>query len=319
MPDIITTLSGIYAITYILDSLIEVNTDLNILKKNKERHTTAYNIIDDITIKNEVENQKYFTKEILYPKELKEIVIEFKNYIEPENFTICSQRLKDLKINYINILKDIKKYLQNFCENEGSYTPQNNTIDIYKIFSKKNVLSHEFLHMASTNNQSSGFCTLLKDTWIGDGLDEGYTELLNQRIFKVKKTAYTYNLEIVKILELLFDNPKDMEYAYFHNNIFIVYKNFLKYGTKEDFFTILQNLDNLIETDIPIYKKIISTQTKIIIYETLKHTNDKRKIEIANSLLNQNPIIKLLNAKNNIKNNTNKKIKKYNKTHKKRK
>lgn len=106
VPDIITTLSGIYAITYILDSLIEVNTDLNILKKNKERHTTAYNIIDDITIKNEVENQKYFPKEISYPKELKEIVIEFKNYIEPENFTICSQRLKDLKINYINILKD---------------------------------------------------------------------------------------------------------------------------------------------------------------------------------------------------------------------
>ena len=319
MPDIITTLSGIYAITYILDSLIEVNTDLNILKKNKERHTTAYNIIDDITIKNEVENQKYFPKEISYPKELKEIVIEFKNYIEPENFTICSQRLKNLKINYINILKDIKKYLQNFCENEGSYTPQNNTIDIYKKFSKKSVLSHEFLHMASTNNQSSGFCTLLKDTWIGDGLDEGYTELLNQRIFKAKKTSYTYNVEIVKLLELLFDNSKEMEYAYFHNNIFIVYKTFLKFGNKKDFFTILQNLDNLIETDIPIYKKITAIKTKIILYETIKKTNNQNKIKKAKFLLDKDPIIKLIKTKKIIKNNTNKKIKKYNKTHKKRK
>lgn len=307
LPDIITALSGIYAITYILDSLVEISEDLNTLKKNKKRLTDAYNIIDDIKVYQNKTEQKSIPDKITYPKELDEIITKFKNYIDEENFIICTQKLKSLKINYINILKDIKKYLQNFCDNEGIYSPENNTIDIYKIFSKKEVLSHEFLHMASTNNQTSGFCTRLNETWIGNGLDEGYTELLNQRIFEAKKTSYTYNIEIVKLLELLFDNPKEMEYAYFHSNIFIIYKTFLKYGSKEDFFTILQNLDNLIETDIPIYKKVIATKTKIIIYETIKKMANQNKIKIAKSLLDKDPAIKLIKTKNTIKNKTYKK------------
>ncbi len=296
VPDIITTLSGIYAITYILDSLIEVNTDLNILKKNKERHTTAYNIIDDITIKNEVENQKYFPKEISYPKELKEIVIEFKNYIEPENFTICSQRLKDLKINYITILKDIKKYLQNFCENEGSYTPQNNTIDIYKIFSKKNVLSHEFLHMASSKDENCGFhlITRFEDAEIGRGLNEGYTELLNKRIWKYKNNSYRQNVKIVRLIETLFDDPKEMENAFFNNDLDKVFLQFLKYGTKEEFFEIMTNLDNLATTNQIIFSNVDNIKTQLKLYEIIKRSNDPKKITNFENILDENKFIKKL-------------------------
>ena len=98
-----------------------------------------------------------------------------------------------------------------------------------------------------------------------------------------------------------------MEYAYFHNNIFIVYKNFLKYGTKENFFKVIQNLDNLIETDIPIYKKITAIKTKIILYETIKKTNNQNKIKKAKSLLDKDPVIKLIKTKKIIKNKTYKK------------
>lgn len=301
--NIITALSGLYMITYLIDSLFETPKDLRTLKLNKLRHLDAYNIIDNFLVQDKPSNQNLdnldeILKQLSYPNELKEIIITFKNYIDPINFETCIDRLSDLKINYFNLMHDIKKYLQNFCENEGKYIPKDNTIDIYKLFDKNSVLSHEFLHMASTGkDQASGFCTNLDDIWIGNGLDEGYTELLNERIFHSKKLSYNYNIEIIKILELFFDNPKDMEYAYFHGNIFIVYHTFLKYGTKEEFLSLLQTLDNLIETDIPIYKKITAIKAKINLYNIIKRSQNKDKILAAENLLQKDSLIKLLKNK----------------------
>ena len=304
LPNILATLSGIYAISSILDDLIEAPKDLKIIKANKEKHLIAYDLIDQFSpIKNQYNIETNDINQILnnlsYPQELKDIIIKFKEYIDKENLIICLQRLNGVQINYINILHDIKKYLHNFVSNEGSYIPKDNTINIYKIFDKKSVLAHEFLHMASTgDNQNSGFCTCLEDIWIGNGLDEGYTELLNKRIFKNKKISYSYNVEIIELLELFFDNPKDMEYAYFHNNIYIVYQTFLKYGTKEEFFKLIQTLDNLIETDIPFYQRINKTKTKIKLYKILKRSNDKNKILNAKKLLDKDPLITIIHKKN---------------------
>lgn len=302
--NIFTALSGLYVITYLIDSLFETPKDLKTLKFNKLRHLDAYNIIDNFaaqdTLSNSnIDNIDEMLKQLSYPNELKEIIIIFKNYIEPINFETCIGKLNNLKINYFDLIHDIKKYLQNFCEIDGAYIPKDNTIDIYKIFDKNSVLSHEFLHMASTGkNQTSGFCTNLDDIWIGNGLDEGYTELLNERIFNSKHLSYTYNIEIIKILEIFFDNPKDMEYAYFHNNIFIIYQTFLKYGTKEEFFSLLQVLDNLVETDIPIYKKVTAIKTKLNLYNILKRSQNKEKILAAEQILERDPLIKLLKNKN---------------------
>lgn len=303
LTNIITAISGLYAISYIIDSLIETPKDLKILKEGKKRHLAAYSNIDDtqpIKISKNIspEDIDKILKNLSYPKELEEIIIEFKDYIDKENLTACLQRLGSLQINYINIMNDIKKYLQNFTKNDGTYTPINNTIDIFGLFDKKNILSHEFLHMASTGeNESTGFLTILNGVCIGNGLDEGYTELLNKRIFKAKKISYNYNVEIVQLLELLFDNHKEMEYAYFHNNIFILYQTFLQYGSKAEFFQIIQNLDNLIETDIPIYKKITATKTKLNLYKIIKRSNNNEKIKKAETLLNKDPLLKIIKHK----------------------
>ena len=145
--------------------------------------------------------------------------------------------------------------------------------------------------MTSTEeNQLSGFCTFLCDILIGDGLDEGYTKLLNERIFHSKKLSYTYNIEIIKILELFFDNQKDMKYAYFHGNIFIINHTFLKYGTKEEFFSLLQILDNLI--------KVTATKAKLNLYTILKRSQNKDKILATEQILETDPLIKLLKNKN---------------------
>lgn len=298
--------------TCIIDNLFETTKDFKTLKLNKQKHIDVYKIIDDFSNINatsdiNINNIDEILKKLSFPNELKEIIITFKNYIDPVNFELCIKRLSNLKINHINLMHDIKKYLQNFYKSDGVYIPKENTINIYKIFDKKSVLSHEFLHMASTSqNQASGFCTKLDDIWIGNGLDEGYTELLNQRIFNTKKLSYTYNIEIIQLLEIFFDNPKDMEYAYFHNNIFIIYKTFLKYGTKEEFLSLLQTLDNLIETDIPIYKKVSSIKEKINLYNIIKRSKNKDKILTAKSLLEKDPLIKFIKNKNIVLTNTKK-------------
>lgn len=290
---IVTNLLGLYAATYLLDSLSETKRGLKIIKENKKRNLVACFLIDKVpeTIKI---TSNTSSQTIFYPKELEEIILKFQNHVDEETFNTCQIKLQNLHINYFSLINDLKQYLQNFTYKEGSYSPDSNTIDIYKIFGKTSVLSHEFLHLASSNGLSSGFCTLLDDVWFGNGLDEGYTEFLNKKIFNAKHTSYKHNIEIIELLELFFDNPKDFENAYFNNDIFTVYHTFIKYGTKEEFFKLLQNLDNLIETDIPFYQNIIKIKTKAELFEIIQRSNDPNKINKFKDKLNKDYMFKIL-------------------------
>ena len=270
--DIIIVISSMYAISCLIDNIIESPKQIKSVKLNKQKYLIAYNLIDNITKENKINLN---SNNINYPKELKEIITKFIQYTDEENLD-CLQKVQNVKINYIKITKDFKKYLQNFSK-EGTYNIQNNTINIYKLLNKKSVLSHEFLHLISSNNNISGFTTIIDDILIGDGLDEGYTEFLNQKIFKIKKTAYPYNVKLIKKLEQIFENPKEIENAYFHNDFLKLYHTFLKYGTKEEFFHLIQTLDNLIDTDNTIYQKIIYTKEKNNLNKIIQRNKQKIK------------------------------------------
>ena len=158
--------------------------------------------------------------------------------IDEENLKYCAQNLKTVKIENKNIIKEIKNYLSNLDKstiNGGLYYNNTNNIDIF--IDSKQILSHEFIHMCTSNDLNCGFRLDTRfNEEIGMGLNEGYTELLNQRIFKYKHCAYSKNVGIVKLLETFFDNPKDLEDAFFHNDLDKVILQFCKYGTKEEFF-----------------------------------------------------------------------------------
>ena len=100
----------------------------------------------------------------------------------------------------------MKYYLQNIITDStmqaGNYNPYNNTITLFH--KKKDILSHEFLHMASTRDKyRCGFHLQTRfNQEIGRGLNEGYTELLNKRIFNSKSFSYFHNVKIARLIEI---------------------------------------------------------------------------------------------------------------------
>lgn len=238
--------------------------------------------------------------EMSYPTELTEIVEQFKNYVTPENFKTCLHNLQTVKINKITLKNDIKEYLTNRLSlyvKTGVYSPVNNTIDLYS--TSKSTLSHEFLHMASTINYLNiGFSKFRlidnKVFEIGRGINEGYTELLNNRIFGKKRIINYPNVKITRLFETFFDNPKDMENSYFHSNLDSLYQMFCEYGTKEEFFEIMNNLDVLTTTRIPIDTTVTSIRTQFKLYDIIKRSKNQDKISAFEQILDENPLTKLL-------------------------
>jgi len=114
-------------------------------------------------------------------------------------------------------------------------------------------LSHEFLHMASSiysNKSDVSFSGLSQ--WdckgkFGIGLNEGYTELLNNRLFHkdVPTDIYIEERNIARAFELFFNNEKEMMNYYFGCDLpgFINY--FEKFMPREEFIKLLIEIDKL--------------------------------------------------------------------------
>lgn len=301
-------LNGGIFITYISKQLISSS---KIRKQNKQRHLKLYRSVGEIKETNNDElnkiikllfkvndKQDYLNiiKEIKIPEELKEIVNTFVQNVDEKNLKYCAKNLKTVKIENKNIMKQFKDYLSNLEKStlaSGLYYCHTNTIDLF--INSKRVLSHEFIHMCTNNGTDCGFnlCTRYNEK-IGQGLNEGYTELLNTRIFKYKNLSYSKNVSIVKLLETFFDDPKDLENAFFSNDLDKVILQFCKYGTKEEFFNLLENLDNFATGPILLKDFIQYHKLQFKLYEIIKRSNEPNKIQNFENILFQNSLNKIL-------------------------
>lgn len=288
-------------------TITKINLSLFKRKQNKTRNLKLYKMRTSLNARFEqdfFDILKYFNlKEYLeyidnsqFPEEFKEIIKTFVKNVDQENLRLCIRNLNTIKLNKKSIIKDFKDYLNSFLSSlivAGKYYPQENSIDIY--FPSKQVLSHEFIHMCTNNKTNCGFNLDTRfNEEIGLGLNEGYTELLNQRIFKYKHCAYSKNVGIVKLLETFFDNPKDLENAFFHNDLDKVILQFCKYGTKEEFFNLLENLDNFAAGPIPLKDFAQYHKLQFELYEIIKRSNDSVKIQNFENILFQNTLNKIL-------------------------
>lgn len=227
---------------------------------------------------------KYRSQKLIGP-----FVDKLINYIPNEDTKLLNENIQTLKVR--------RKKPAPFSDFGGIYIYDENKI-LYHI---EEDLGHELLHTASyiydprIDTYFSGFSQEDEKNCIGRSLNEGYTELLNYRIFGVSNKDLVYNGEIIiaKLIELFFEDEKEMMHMYFNCNLsgFVDYME--KYAPREEIIKLITDID-----DYSILKKSTITRAKIktiSIYERLykwfvAKCDDQEKIKKMEELIKEDKI-----------------------------
>lgn len=295
---------------------------LNKRQLNKISKYNGYVIKEFPFIDNEsIENRK---KELnkTSSKDLLSLFQKLANYTSEENLKTVYRNILTLKVK-----KNKSKLF--FNGYSGTYDSKLNEIE----YSDKIYLGHEFLHLASSyydfenDEVYSGFEQSNNKFTIGTGLNEGYTELLASRIFNINNRIQSYKqlVQIARLFELFFDDPKDMEKLYFNSNLYGFVKYMNKYADTKSIIKLLLEMDSIcthlsLNPSNPyILYKSIKIQYKLYKW-FIANTKDKEKIKQFENIISENKIMLLLlnkckmklyknspyEQKDNIENNKNK-------------
>lgn len=218
---------------------------------------------------------------------------KLKNYTKEENLQALYRNIKN-----VSIKKQSSIYLTPYS---GLYNAKENKIT----YLDKTALSHEILHMASTyydketNISYIGFKQSKDKSYIGQGLNEGYTELLNSRIYNNNKiTSYHKETKIAKLLEFFFDNPKEMEKFYFKHDLPGLIHHLEQYTSRNDIIKLLLDIDQINSYSNSIYSAIPtikSIKVQISLYNMFeKKCTDKRKVEQFKKIVCEDKIAKII-------------------------
>ena len=156
----------------------------------------------------------------------------------------------ELKLLYTNLKSATLEKCKLKHGTIGVWRPTEKKI-LYKVDKS---LGHELLHVASSfydevrKELQCGFSQASEEglAEIGNGLNEGYTEYLTFQIFGEDKNSGYKNLTLIaRLLELFFDDPKEMEKFYFGHDLpgFIHYmERFIPY---DRMISIILSLDKI--------------------------------------------------------------------------
>lgn len=247
---------------------------------------TIYNAVNNYRLCKDFNNNKKIT--IKNPQKIKAsfstddqkrlLSIKFgKDILKFEKELIKNINNEDLNMLYNN-LKTLKskgsifflQYLQlRFIG--GYYSAKKNKVNILH-FIKDEVINHELLHMASSTydeNQKisySGFCQFnnKSKSCIGRALNEGYTELLNDRYFDgCNIVAPSYNVckfFATKLEEII--GKEEMQSAYFNANLPKLIMELEKYDSQKNIIKFIKSLD--------YFLKYIDINNSIILLPPIK-------------------------------------------------
>lgn len=140
-------------------------------------------------------------------------------------------------------------------EKEGDYSPSSNRIRVFEDeysseSSKDDTKTHELLHMASSRKGFfSSFCGFYKrivDINIGDGLNEGYTELLNRQYFAHYPQDGSYQeLQMIAFGLEYIVGYKKMQQMYFSNDLEGLVQELEQYASRDEILRILIKTDKV--------------------------------------------------------------------------
>lgn len=216
-----------------------LNVSVFVLDKIRLHKTSEYEgsiITEDITDKKSLMKIDYEKIKQIIP-----LIEKLKNNVSEEN-------LKTL-YNNLNSLKVKRKLLLVMGAVGGFYDIVKNEI----IYNVEFLLGHEILHMASSYYEKEneielcGFRQRKEIALIGNGLNEGYTELLASRIYYKNGKPVTYKKEakIARMLEFFFDDPKEMENLYFNHNLPGLIHKLESFASRDEVIKLINDIDSL--------------------------------------------------------------------------
>ena len=231
----------------------------------------------------ETQDKEQFVEKVIfngdYPKLLHNFVGTLYKKVDKHNLYNLAINLQGVKLEKINPFVWLV-----FDKSYGTYDFVNNTITYFN----KNSIPHELLHLSSTiNSLHSGFNIVKGKYSFADGFNEGYTEMLAQRIFfneVFTNSAYKTDVYLLRIFELLYNDPKELESAYFNANYENPIKQFLNYGSLDEFKFILKHLDYFAKTDIWDDEENIVFD---LLINKVEKTKEKCKIKKAHDIYNE--------------------------------
>ena len=147
----------------------------------------------------------------------------------------------------------------------GTYDGKTKEINIYNK-ENKIPLHHELLHASSADIHfmNIGFKIVLKNGLIfGKGLNEGYTELLNNRFFNYTSTSYNYLQKLAKQIENLCANKENMIEYYFNADIFSLISELMTKISLKEIIDILVDMDTLLYNENKSYLEYLKIKEKI--------------------------------------------------------
>lgn len=263
---------------------IEAIRKINKYKLIKENKFTSSIVIAQSP---SIDDYHKSTEKIIIPPKIKEYI---KYFIETLSNNLETRDMKIVKANinavsyHQSILNSI--YQRLITDSNGYYDPNFHQIclnkfetDITKIgfgglYIKKDnsqnieeTLYHELLHAASSRKKDGiYFIGFMQDPpTIGVAINEGYTELLNQRYFQKDKedkyVMYHYEVAVVEILELIIGKEK-MTSLYFNNDLKGLVEELSKYQDIDKIKEFISNLDTINNI---MMTKLLSSKQKLLL------------------------------------------------------
>lgn len=190
--------------------------------------------------------------------------IEIYNFINKLLQNTKIDNLKNLILNfpYITIKYHSASYDPSIS---GIYNGKTKEIHIYNRDNKVS-LHHELLHASSADIRfmNIGFKIVLKNGLIfGKGLNEGYTELLNNRFFNYTSTSYNYLQKLAKQIENLCTDKENMIEYYFNADIFSLISELIPKISLKEIIDILVDMDMLLYNENKSYLEYLKIKEKI--------------------------------------------------------
>ena len=180
------------------------------------------------------------------------------NFIDKMEENVNTKNLYSLynNLDSLDIIDNDMRLSQRLTKERisGQYSSISNTVYINTL-SKDDSLNHELMHMSSAqvdrHRHNTGFCQttkpfLFQRRFIGNGLNEGYTELMTDRLFNSNYlSAYHYLSGVCEYIEDII-GKEAMQELYFKSDLRGLINNLSTYADKETVLDLLRFTDTLL-------------------------------------------------------------------------